>query len=409
VLGPFDPVPLLLIPFTWGALTGIGLTVWAYEPKKIRRWAEILAFALVVLYLIVGVLAGENLKHWLERLPDAIRLSFLQGFTSLHTHNPFGILQFWMEQDWRLAWPRTAGLQFFSLLALGLLLWRGACRLQGHFHERHYEPVRDVSREKRARVGDHPLTWWAVKRVTEYAGRSNLYLAGGFCLLYSLYIVAGDRWPAWMGVRVFQMCDSAAGVGGLTAALMVLAAVPAAFQYGLWDSNNHDRCRRLELLLLTQLQPHDYWEAAATAAWKRGRGYFAVACMLWAAALLGGRMSLPAVLGGVSAGVLLWGFYFALGFRAFARGAEATGLGTLLTVGLPFLAYGLTRIGWPLLGSWLPPGMVYTAAENPSPIWLLGPILLAAATVLVARSSLAHCDAQLRRWYDEHHGVKVVS
>src|SRR5262249_53622262 len=158
-----------------------------------------------------------------------------------------------------------------------LLMWRGACRLQGHFHERHYEPAKDVSGEKRPAVGNQPLSWWAVKRVTEYSGRINLYLAGGFCLLYALYVLAGDPWPVWMGRRIFQMCDMAGGAAILGAALVVLAAVPAAFQYGLWDSSVQDRCRRLELLLLTNLQPRDYWDAAASAAWVRGRGYFLTA------------------------------------------------------------------------------------------------------------------------------------
>jgi hypothetical protein len=409
VLGPIDPLPLLLMPFTWGALTGLGLTVWAYEPKKIRGWAERGVLLLILLYLIVGVLAGENLKRWLEFLPEDARIIFLQGFTALHTHNPFGILRFWLEQDCSIAWERTAGLEIAALVVLALLLWRGAARLQGHFHERHYDPVRDVSKERRPAVGDRPLSWWAVKRVSEYGGRINLWLAGGFCLLYGLYIVAGDHWPRWLGVRIFQMCDEGGGVPGLTAALVVLASVPAAFQYGLWDSNNHDRVRRLELLLLTYLQPADYWDAAARAAWKRGRGYFATAGLLWAAALLGGRLSPAAVLASASAGVLLWSFYFALGFRAFARGAQANGLGMILTVVLPFLAYGLARAGWPLAGAWLPPGMVYAAGRASSLVWLVGPVMIAGLTVVVARSSLANCDTQLRRWYDEHHGVKVVS
>src|SRR6185437_4200635 len=39
-LDPLDPLPLLLMPFTWGAITGLGLTVWAYEPRGVRRWGE---------------------------------------------------------------------------------------------------------------------------------------------------------------------------------------------------------------------------------------------------------------------------------------------------------------------------------------------------------------------------------
>src|SRR5262249_59710006 len=112
-----------------------------------------------------------------------------------------------------------------------------------------------------------------VKRVTQDAGRANLWLAGGFGLLYAAYTVAGPHWPPWMGRLVFIIVDQKmGGIPVLAAALVVLAAVPAAWQYGLWDSNAMDRCRRLELLLLTELEARDYWDAATAAAWRRGRG-----------------------------------------------------------------------------------------------------------------------------------------
>jgi hypothetical protein len=106
----------------------------------------------------------------------------------------------------------------------------------------------------------------------------------------------------------------------------------------------------------------------------------------------------------------LWALYFALGFRAFARGNQANGLGMMLTLGLPLAAIGLGRLGLPLLGDWLPPGMVYRAGVAPaSPAWLVGPVVVACLTLAVARRSLADCDARLRRWYDEHHGHKVMT
>jgi hypothetical protein len=265
-LDMLDVLPLTLMPFTWGAVTGLGLTVWAYEPRCVRRWGEVLMLGMVLLYLVVGVLAGEKLRDWLGVLPEPWKIAFLRGFARLHTHNPFGAMRFWLESDIPLGWERIAGLEVAGLAGVVLLVWRGSARLQGHFHERHYEPVRDVRGERRPPVGNRPLAWWAVKRVTEYSGRINLYLAGGFCLLYALYIVAGENWPAWLGQIVFRMCDDAGGVAALTSALVVLGAVPAAFQYGLWDASAQDRCRRLELLLLTQLEPHDYWDAAAAAA-----------------------------------------------------------------------------------------------------------------------------------------------
>src|SRR5262249_14731491 len=149
----------------------------------------------------------------------------------------------------------------------------------------------------------------------------------------------------WMGRSVFDFFDRAGGIPGLAAALVVLAAVPAAFQYGLWDSNAHERCRRLELLLLTRLDARDYWKAAGAAAWRRGGGYFAVAVLLWLAGAVAGKIG-PAQAGAaLAAGVVLWGLYFTLGFRAFSRGLQANGLGLLLTVGLPLAAYGCYQAG----------------------------------------------------------------
>lgn len=408
VILPLDCIPLVLMPITWGAITGLGLTVWAYEPKKLRRWAERLLIGGVLLYLVVGILAGENLRHWVKTLPEDWQTFILRAVADFHAYNPFGVLKFWLTQAPIASYEMMLALELAALIVFALLLWRAAMRLQGHFHERHYEPVRDVRHEVRPAVGNQPLAWWAVKRVTEYSGKINLWVAGGFCLLYAFYQIAGDHWPAWMGRRIFQMCDEVGGSAALAVALILLAAVPAAFQYGLWDSSNQDRCRRLELLLLTELSPLDYWRAACAAAWRRGRGYFVVALMLWLAAVIGGRITLVQALAGLAAGVLLWSLYFALGFRAFARGAQANGLGMLLTVGLPLGAVALGQLGWPLVAAWLPPGMVYRAAASPGDWpWLVGPMLAAGVCLATARRSLRTCDAQLRAWYDRHHGSKV--
>src|SRR5207248_11572382 len=131
----------------------------------------------------------------------------------------------------------------------------------------------------------------------------------------------------WVGRRIFLIFEQGGGIPVMATALVLLAAVPAAFQYGLWDSSAQDRCRRLELLLLTRLDARDYWEAAAAAAWRRGRGYFAVAVILWMAAGVAGKASIPQVLAALAAATVLWGLYFVLGFRAFSRGSQANGLG----------------------------------------------------------------------------------
>jgi len=192
-------------------------------------------------------------------------------------------------------------------------------------------------------------------------------------------------------------------------ALTVLAAVPAAFQYGLWDSSAQDRCRRLELLLLTSLRGHDYWQAAALAAWRRGRGYLAVAALLWTAAALSGSMGMLQAVAGLAAGVVLWGLYFALGFWAFSRGIQANKLGMVLTIGLPVLAITFVKLGWPALSGLVPPGSVYHAADvGASLTWVAGVAASAALMLITARWTMRHCETQLRNWYSQHHGAMVL-
>ncbi len=410
LLDPLDPIPFVVMPLTWGAVVGLGLTVWAYESQGVRRWGERGVMALVVLYLAVGVLAGENLKHWLDALPFGLGKTALQAFTAFHLYNPFGMMQCWTDWGVAVVWEKAAWLEAGALAVIALLLVRGARRLEGHFQELHYRPIALRPGAARPPVGDRPLSWWAVRRVTRYSGRINLWLAGGFGLLYALYTAAGPHWPAWMGQRVFQIFDQMGGVAGLAAGLVVLAAVPAAYQYGLWDSNAHDRCRRLELLLLSGLDARDYWNAAAAAAWKRGRGYFAVALLLWTSAVVAGRMTAGQAGAAAATGVLLWGLYFTLGFRAFARGTQANGLGVLLTVGLPLTAYALFRLDWPALAALTPPGAVYVAAVGPAASnALFGPVIVAVLTLAVARRAQDRCDRDLRAWYDRSHGAKVMA
>jgi hypothetical protein len=409
-LDPPDVPALLVVPFTWGALTGLGLTVWAYEPLVVRRWGERLIFLLIVVYLVVGVLAGEHLKSWLQVFSDDAERWVVNSFLAFHRYNPFALLYRFLRSEEGPPWEAMTGLQAgATIVAIGFLL-RAMGRLQGHFHDLHYQPAEASSRKPRKAIGDRPLSWWAVKRVMNYSGRINLWLIGGFGIVYALYAVAGDQWPAWLGRRVFELCDGFCGLSGLASALVVLAAVPAAFQYGLWDANTQNRCRRLELLLLTRLEARDYWDAAAAAAWGRGRGYFAVAGMLWLAAAFSGRADVIHVAAAAAVGVLLWSLYFALGFRAFAAGIQTNGLGMFLTLGLPLAAFVLARVGFDHLSDLVPPGCVYGAGAG-TLNWsvVAGAALFALVTLGVARQALTHCDRDLRRWYDRHHGRKVMS
>jgi hypothetical protein len=98
-----------------------------------------------------------------------------------------------------------------------------------------------------------------------------------------------------------------------------------------------------------------------------------------------------------------------LGFRAFARGAQANGLGSLLTLGLPLAAWGLLRLGSPELAALTPPGAVYVPLTHPlGVLTLAGSVLAGAAALAVARGALADCDRSLRLWYDRNCGRKVI-
>lgn len=420
---PIDLGPLLIMPFTWGAVTGLGLTTWAYEPLAVRRWVERGTVVMILIYLIVGVLAIDHLRIWLEWLPkftlpigaDGITIDIgwllLRSFEAFHIYNPFAMMDFWLKlpEHRVLGLDRMIGLEIASLVTIALLLVRSSARLKGHFHDRHYKPIRDPGSADRGTMGDKPLSWWAVRRVTEYSGRINLWLAAGFGLIYAAYTVAGPAWPPWLGQRVFLLVEHVGGIPAVAASLIVLAAVPASFQYGLWDSNAQDRCRRLELLLLTGLEGRDYWDAAAAAAWRRGRGYFGTALILWLAAWWAGKMDICQLSAAVAGGTVLWGLYFTLGFQAFSRGLQANGLGSLLTLGLPMVVVGLSYSNWSNLAEFLPPGNVYYAAARSDMILpMIGSLLMAAAALALARLGLARCDHDLRRWYDLHHGQRGI-
>ena len=165
---------------------------WAFEPVGVRRWGERIVMVLIVIYLTVGVLAAEKLAVWLRDLPPELGETLLDGVRLFHAYSPFTVLRDVLRDPPHKIVERFLILQGLGLVLLGFLTWRAASRLQGHFRDRHYMPVQDVSRQHRPAVGERPLAWWAVKRVSEYSGRVNLWLAGGFALLYAAYTVAGE-------------------------------------------------------------------------------------------------------------------------------------------------------------------------------------------------------------------------
>jgi hypothetical protein len=350
---------------------------------------------------------------WLDALPASVSEILFDIFRALHTYNPFAVVAFWFDPVFVV--PVVARERALLVAGCGLLLAdlfyiRGSSRLKGHFHDRHYRPMTNSRLAQTERIGERPLSWWAVRRVMEYSGRVNIWLAGGFGVVYAAYLLAGDDWPVWMGRSVFAIFERMGGAPALITGLVVLSAVPAAFQYGLWDSTVQARCRRLELLLLTRLDGADYWHASLAAALRRGRGYMFIAVLLWSALAISGRVAPAQVATSIAAAVVLWGFSFAVGFAAFSRGMQANGLGSLLTLGLPLAAAGLLRSGIPELAALVPPGAVYASLSNPPTLaWVPGPLLAGLATLWLVRRVLGRCEGQLRAWYDRNQGTQPAA
>jgi hypothetical protein len=410
VVEPADLWVLAAMPLVWGVVAGLGLTAWAYEPYRVRRVGELLGLLGVLVYLVVGILAGENLRLWLQKLPPEWAARLYQWVMVLHNGNPFGVVRNWFDPGRvpAVSWRQFEELHLLAAGLIALIGLRAAFRLKGHFHDRHYRPITSDRAAQTRDVGERPLSWWAVRRVMEYSGRSNLYLAGGFSLLYAAYLVVADQWPPWMGRLVFQIFETWGGAPMVAAAMCVMAAVPAAFQFGLWDPTVTDRCKRLELLLLTELDAPDYWRASLAAAWRRGRGYLLIAAVLWLALAVSGRVAWYEAVAAAAGGALLWAFSFAVGFRAFSTANQANGVASLLTIGLPLLLFTLLRAGLVNLAALVPTAACYLPLRDGLTwAWAAGFALTAAATVGLTRRGLARCVPELRRWYDANQGRKT--
>lgn len=411
VVEPIDWLVLWGMPVVWGVFAGVCLTAWVYESRTVRKIGQLLTFVGILVYLVVGVLAGENIRLWLEKLPEWLGRFLFDGIIFFHTMNPFGVVRYWFASDrvdW-IAWERLGYVNAFAGLVIVLAALRAAFRLRGHFHDRHYQPIDSGRPSQSELIGDRPLAWWAVRRVMEYSGRSNLYLAGGFALVYAAFLIAGDDWPAWMGRLVFTLVEKWGGAAAVTTALVTLAAVPAVFQFGLWDPTVQDRCRRLELLLLTDLKGSDYWQASLAAAWKRGRGYLFAAGVLWLALGISERVGWLQVIAATAGGLAVWGLAFAVGFRAFAAGGRVNTFATTAILAAPLALIALVRLGADEAANLLPAGLCYMPlGVGLSWAWAVGFVATVGTTVLLTYIGLTRCDADLRQWYDQNQGRKSV-
>jgi hypothetical protein len=402
-LGWTDGSAIFLLPlqsFLWGSAVGLGLVTWAYETATIRRWGERVVGVLLAAYFFIGGLAGEHTLGLLRSIP-LVGPYMVEAIWAFHTGHPFAVL-YRIDSGDPHALGSLALVDLLAVVVIGLAWVRSAARLESHYIERHYSPVSSEAVGRRGTMGDEPLTWWAVRRVAEYAGRVNLYLAGGTSILYAAYLVLGSYWPSWLGNRIFLVFEMNGGVATITTILIVLAAVPAAYQYGLWDSSKTDRCRRLETLLTTDLGGMDFKRASWSASWSRGRGYFYSAVILWLAAWISGRMDGLQILTSLGSAWLLLILYFVIGFRQLAVTGGGTSVGFFLCVVVPLTVWGLVHLGADDLARCLPPGMIYFASSrpvDPAQAALLLMVLLAGGVGWL-RLSLTRFDTDIRRSFE---------
>ena len=82
----------------------------------------------VVIYLLVGVLAGENLRLWVTWLPESARWWSLELFAWAHTYNPFAVMHYWFDSGRivDVALNRMLGVEAIGLGLLGLISLRGS-------------------------------------------------------------------------------------------------------------------------------------------------------------------------------------------------------------------------------------------------------------------------------------------
>jgi hypothetical protein len=114
-------------------------------------------------------------------------------------------------------------------------------------------------------------------------------------------------------------------------------------------------------------------------------------------------------------GLGLWAFSFAVGFRAFSKGNQAGGVASVLTLGLPFLLFGLMRAAaatgndlFTTAAAFVPTAVCYLPLKTGITVsWAAGFTVLLLATWWLTRRGLARCDSELRTWYDANQGRKT--
>lgn len=405
---PLDALVLFVIAFTWGSFAGLGLTWWTYEPERLRKWVEQIFGITMLVYVSTAVMFFERFLAWARGLPSGWGRWIHEVLLFIHTFNPFDLI---FRIGWGMSsdiWFRFWALEGVALVGLTFFVLRSAYRLKNHYLDQNYRPRVERTRKGDLKIQDWPLRVWAILRVSQYSGRANVWLAWGIAVSYSAYMLMGTSWPAWMGKRIFISFDRVGGVPAVSTVFALLAAVPAAYQYGLWDNSIPERCRRLETFLMTKLTAWDYFDASVRAAWHRGQGYFFPATLLWIAYWYAGRLPTLALLCTLYCSVAIIISYMALGFSQFTRTSGNNAIGFVLTFLLPVVTWGVGEAGLKYVAAALPGGAIFFASSGKASglellyfagvwsIWL-------SVSGFIHYRTIRSFDHDLRDWYDRNH------
>lgn len=420
-IGATQAAAIYAVPIAAGCLTGLGLAVAAYEPPWVRKLIERLLLFVILAYLVFCGLLGATFVPWISQQWAEWQLTSNTMSTALAVIaalNPFGLVNDVAQRPELVGAVRVAAVVLLLLTLSLACLCRLVRRLRPHQYEENYERQFD-GRAYRQSVGNRPLSWWTARRVSRFKGNINLYLAWATIGLYSSWLVLADRWPPWLATQLLWTIESYGGGALLAAAAVQLAVVPTAFLNGLWDSNEQQRARRLELLLVTPLAAHHYLAASVTAAWGRGRGYVLALLVLWAAALQSGRIDATTMITLLAVAGIYFLLSFAVMFRFFARtdgDNDVTIRGIFWSIGLPLLTVALYQSGaWAMFAA-SPLGAVYllTLPETArhellgaslttltQVTWAAQAFYLTLSAVLLRRA-LSCFDRDIRDWFAGH-------
>lgn len=426
-----EAVSLAVIPTLCGWTAGLSLAAVAYAPLWFRRLIERLVLVAILAYLIVVGLfmkyfLMEGLRwwtSWTEQSPTV----FGSFSRMLDYFNPFRLLGVLGSQ--------SEGVELRLLATVGLLggiclfdYWFLGWRLRRHYLEENFgNQYRKKKYEKP--IGQNPLAWWTARRVSRFRGAVNLYLAWTTIGLYCGWMLLGDNWPDWAGdflMRFFYMVGGSAIMGVFA---VQFGLVPVGFLTGLWDSNQQQRVGRLELLLVTDLEPKEYLWGSVAASWTRGKWYAGAALFLWVCTAIAGRMSWWAALFVILCAANYALLFFAIAFRNFARIGNdrvSANLGLLMTVGIPFAIWGLFLVGLDQVAAATPLGGMFVVARHEelvamghavnvaveyhtqlpvTGVWVLvglSNLVYCGISVWLIRTALARFDEEIHGWFADH-------